>query len=117
MSTSVIDHASSRSGRWLQQRRFRISLWIAVAEGIVVAIFHDVSRYTVIGVAAVALAAYFLGGRNVRSSAVRQVSWIFAFSQALAVVASILAIFVFWLALVVAAIFAVVALLVLFTDR
>ncbi|MGZ4354229.1 MAG: hypothetical protein ACXVZ4_11835 [Gaiellaceae bacterium] len=117
MSSGVIEHGSSSSGRWLEQRRIRLSLWIAVVEGIVVAVFHDVSRYTVIGIAAVAIAAYFLAGRKSRSSLLHQASWIFAFSQALAVVASILAIFIFWMALVVAAIFAVVALLVLFTDK
>ena len=117
MSSGVIEHGSSSSGRWLEQRRIRISLWVAVVEGIIVAVFHDVSRFTVIAVAAVAVAAYFLAGRKTRSSTLHQVSWIFAFSQALAVVASILAIFFFWMALVVAAIFAVVALLVLFSEK
>ncbi|HEY6018167.1 MAG TPA: hypothetical protein VIU44_06835 [Gaiellaceae bacterium] len=117
MSSGVIEHGSSSGGRWLEQRRIRLSLWIAVVEGIVVAVFHDVSRYTVIAVAAVAIALYFAAGRKSGSSLLHQASWIFAFSQALAVVASILAIFIFWMALVVAAIFAVVALLVLFTDK
>ena len=117
MSTSVIDHDSSRSGRWLQERRIRISLWIAVLEVIVVALAADFSRWTVIGIAIVAIALYLLAGRSMRWDFGHQVLWIFAFSQALAVVGTILSFIVFWFALILAAMFAVIALVVLFTDR
>jgi hypothetical protein len=117
MSTGVIDHDSSRSGRWLQERRIRISLWIAVLEVIVVALAADVSRWTVIGIAILAIALYLLAGRSMRWDAGHQVLWIFAFSQSLAVVGTILSFIVFWFALILAAMFALVALVVLFTDR
>jgi hypothetical protein len=116
-TTSVVDHGSTRTGRWLQQRRFRIALWIAVVEAILVAVFHDISRWTVVGVAIVAVVAYLFKGREARSVTVRQVSWILAFSQALAVLAVILSVLFFWMALIAAVVFAAIALFVLFTDK
>ena len=46
-----IEHHTTRAGRWLRARRIRAALWIAVIEGIIVALLHDVSRWTVIAVA------------------------------------------------------------------
>jgi len=108
---------SSRPGRWLRERRNRIVLWIAAAEAIVVAVFHDVSRFTVIAIAAVAVVLYWYSGRKTRSETYHQVSWIFAVSQLLAVLAAILAFVVFWTAIVLVVIFALVALFFVFTDR
>ena len=116
-SSHAIEQGTSRSGRWLRTRRTRIALWIAAAEAIVVAVFHDVSRFTVIGVALVAVVVYWYAGRRTSSDTVHQVSWIFAVSQLLAVVAAILAFIVFWTAIVFVCIFALVALFYVFTDR
>jgi hypothetical protein len=116
-SSHAIEQGSSRPGRWLRARRTRISLWIAAAEAIVVAVFHDVSRITVIVLAAVAVALYWYGGRRTRSDTFHQTSWIFAVSQLLAVVAAILAFIVFWTAIVFVCIFALIALFFVFTDR
>jgi hypothetical protein len=113
----AIEHRSTRTGRWLRARRIRIALWIAVIEGIVVALAHDVSRWTVVAIAIPVLALYVVWGRNARSDTVRQVAWIGGASQALAVVVVIMAFILSWLALVLAAIFAAVALLFLFSDR
>jgi hypothetical protein len=112
-----IEHGSTRTGRWLRARRLKIALWTAVAEAILVALLHDVSRWTVIGVAVLAVAFYIFVGRDARSDTVRQVSWIAAASQTLAVLAVLFAFILFWGALVLAAIFAAVALFVLFSDR
>ena len=113
----TIDHDSSRSGRWLRQRRLKIALWIAVLEGIVVAVSSDLSRWTVIIVAVLAIALYAAAGRTTRWDTGRQVSWIHAASQALAVVVTILSFIVLWTALILVAIFAVIALVILFSDR
>jgi hypothetical protein len=107
----------SRTGRWLRERRTRIALWIAAIEAILVAIFHDVSRYTVFALAIAAVVTYFYAGRRSRSDTVHQSSWIFAISQLLAALAAIFAFIVFWSAIVLMAIFAVVALFYVFTDR
>jgi hypothetical protein len=117
MSNVLVDHGSSRPGRWLRARRVRIALWTAVVEAVIVAIFHGVSRWTVIGLAIVAVALYVAAGRNSRSDVVRQVTWIFAASQLLAVVAAILAFIFFWTAIIVAVVVAVIALFFLFTER
>ena len=113
---SVLEHDSSRSGGWLHERRWRVALWIAVVECIVVAVAHDVSRWTVLALAAIAFGLYYFVGR-MRSGAVHDVSWIFGASQALALFVAVVAFFVFWLAFIAAAIFAVVALAYFLLDR
>jgi cytochrome b561 len=114
---NVIDHGSSRTGRWLRARRVRFALWIAAVEAIIVAVAHDVSRWTVIALAIVAVALYVAAGRESRSDTFRQLSWIFAASQLLAVLAAILAFIVFWTAIIAVVVFAAVALFFVFTDR
>ena len=113
----VIDHESSGPGRWLQERRWRLALWIGVVECIVVAVAHDVSRWTVIAAAIVALVLYAYVGRRIHSSVGHQLLWIAGASQLLAVIGVIVAFFLFWLAFIVAAIFAVVALAYFLFDR
>ncbi|HYX89044.1 MAG TPA: hypothetical protein VE753_06720 [Gaiellaceae bacterium] len=113
----VIEHRTSRAGRWLRARRTRIALWIAVIEGVIVAFTHDVSRYTVIIIAVPLLALYVVWGRNARSDTLRQLAWIAGASQAMAVVVTVLSFIIAWLALVIAGIFAAIALVFLLVDR
>jgi hypothetical protein len=113
----IIEHQSSRTGRWLRARRVRISLWIAVIEGLIVAFEKDFSRWTVIVLAVPLLALYLVWGRTVSSDTARQITWIGAASQALAVVVVVLSFIIAWLALVIAGIFAAIALLFLLVDR
>jgi hypothetical protein len=113
----VIEHQSSRTGRWLRPRRVRISLWIAVLEGLIVAFGQDFSRWTVIVIAVPVLALYVIWGRDASSDTLRQITWIAAASQALAVVVVVLSFIIAWLALVIAGIFAAIALLFLLVDR
>jgi hypothetical protein len=116
-SPQLIEHRTSRIGSWLRARRNRLALSIALVEAIVVVIFHDISRFTVIAVSVVAFALYWFAGRTSRSDAFRQISWIFAASQLLAVIAAVLAFIVFWAAILAAVIFAVIALFFVVTDR
>jgi len=113
---SVVEHGSSPPSRWLHERRWRVSLWIAVVEAVIVAVAHDVSRWTVLALAAIAFAFYYYLGRK-RSGVVHEVSFIFGASQALALSAAVLALFLSFLAFIVAAIFAVVALAYFLLDR
>ena len=115
--SGTIEHRSTRAGRWLRARRIRIALWVAVFEGIIVALAHDVSRWTVVAIAIPLLALYVVWGRQARSDTVRQIAWIGGASQALAVVVVILAFILSWLALVLAGVFAAIALLFLLSDR
>jgi thiol:disulfide interchange protein len=116
-SSHALPHGTSKTGRWLRSRRNRFAFWIAAAEAIIVAVFHGTSSYTVMAVALVAVAIYWFLGRNARSDTTRQVTWIFAASQLLAFAAAILAIMIGTLVLILAGIFAAVALFILFTDR
>lgn len=114
---NAIEHGTTRAGRWLRERRLRIALWIAVLEGIVVAVSRDVSRWTVIIVAVLAIALYAAAGRTTKWDTGRQLSWILAASQAFAVVVTILSFVLLWAALLAVVVFAGIALLILFTDR
>jgi hypothetical protein len=113
----VVEHGTTRAGRWLRARRARIALWIAVIEGIIVAFAHDVSRWTVIAIAIPLLALYVVWGRNAQSDTFRQLTWIGGASQSLAVVVVVFSFFIPWLALIIAGIFAGIALLFLLADR
>ena len=103
-------------GGWLRARRTRLALWIAAAEGIIVAISHDVTKWFVIALAALAVFA-FSYGRNNSSTIVRQVLWIFAASQLLALLLVLFAVVVKWLVIVGLIAFAVIGLGILFLDR
>lgn len=114
------DHAvdgQSRAGRWLEQRRLQIALWIAVIEGILVLVTHDWSKYTVIIIAIPIILFYIFAGRTLESDAGRQLSWIAGASQALAVIGVILVLVLKWLLLVAVIAIAVLALVFLFADR
>jgi hypothetical protein len=104
-------------GSWLWTNRVKIALGIAIFEGLLVAFEKDFSRITVIVIAVPIILFYLLAGRSVESQLGREVSWVLAASQALAVVAVILAFIIGWLALLLAGVFAVVALYLLFQDR
>ena len=115
-SHSAIEGGSSRAGRWLRERRLKLALWIAVIEGIIVAVRGDISRYTVVILAALVLVIYMLVRDNIRWDAARQLVWVVAASQVLALLVVILAFIVGAVALVLVALFAIVALAYLFSD-
>jgi hypothetical protein len=113
----TIEHGTTRWGRWLRARRIRITLWIAVLEGIIVAVSPSFTKWTVIAIAIPVLALYVIWGRSAKSDTAFQIAWIAGASQALAVVVVILGVLLSWLPLVLAAIFAGIALLFLFHER
>jgi hypothetical protein len=113
----AVEHGSGRTARWLRAHRLRIALWIAVIEALLAAFTHDVSRWTIVALAAIFVPIYVLWARDRHSDTVRQVSWIAAASQSLAVVAVVLAFVVGLFVLVLAGVFAVVALVLIFSDR
>ena len=112
----AIDHDSSRWGRWLRRRRLRTALWIAVIEAILAAFTHSISQLTIIALAAIVVPIYLIWGKNQRDT-IRQVSWIAAASQSFAVLAVLFAHFLGFFVLVLAGIFAAVALFLIFSDR
>ena len=112
----MIEHGSTRTGRWLRERRLRIALGIAVVVGLLV-VLHAVPRWPSIFVAAIVVVVYLAWGRHARSDTFRHTSWILAASQALVALVPIIFIVVGTVALIVVAILAVLALVVLFTER
>ncbi len=108
--------ALERIGLWLQQRRIQIALWIAVIEGLLVAV-HVINRWVAIAVAIAAITVYFFAGRESKSLTVRQVSWVAATSQAAVVLIPFLLLVVGTFALVAVGMLAIVALVALFSDR
>jgi len=112
----VIEHGAGGAGLWLQKRRIQVALWIAVIEGLLVAI-HVINRWVVIAIAIAAVTVYFFAGRESKSLTIRQVSWVAATSQAVVLLVPLLLIVVGTFALVAVGILAIVALVALFSDR
>ena len=117
MLTETPPHPIERGpGVWLKARRIRISLWIAAAEGLIVAISHDLTKWAVLGLAVVAGLAWTFG-RHSKSNGIRQVLWIFAASQLLALALVLFAVLFKWLVILGLIVFAVLGLAFLFFDR
>ena len=117
MSTgTVIEHESSQSGRWLREHRVRTALWIAVLEVVLAALTASISKYTIIALGLITIPVFLIWGKDQRGT-IRQISWIAAASQALAIVAVLLSHFIGLFVLVLAGIFAAVALFLIFADR
>jgi hypothetical protein len=102
---------------WLRENRLKVALGIALAECIFVALEEDFSRVTVIVIAIPIILFWLLAGRTLDSEVGREISWILAMSQALAVVAAIVAILIPAVALVLAGVFGAVAAYLLYHDR
>jgi hypothetical protein len=115
--TETSPHPVERGpGAWLKARRHRLAIWIAAAEGIVVAISHDLTKWTVVALAAISAVTWMLG-RNTRSNGLRQGLWIFVVSQLIAVVLVLFAVFFKWLLVLGLVACAVVGLAFLWFDR
>ena len=176
----VLEHGSTRSGRWLRRQRTTIAIAIAVVEAILfvfgaisrplatvvavgvivlylwlgrrlrppladvawiaavsqalvalvpvlffflatvtivaIGVLATVSKVLIIVLGLIAIPVYLIWGREQRGT-IRHVSWIAAASQALAIVAVLLSHFIGLLVLVLAGVFAAVALFLIFADR
>jgi hypothetical protein len=115
-SQPMIEAGTTRTGRWLRERRIRLTLWVAVIEGVLVGLTADLTKWTVLVIAAILLAFYIVAGRNLRWDVGRQLSWIAAASQALAILVVVLAFVLGFVAIVAVVIFAIIALVYLFSD-
>ena len=113
----MIEAGSTRVGRWLRERRVKIALWVAVVEGLIAAFSHDLGRWTILIMAVVVLAFYVVAGRQMRWDVARQLSWIAAASQVLAILVIIFAFILKLIAIVAIVAFALIALFYLFTDH
>jgi hypothetical protein len=112
----VLDHGTSRTGRWLRENRIRLALAIAISEGVLVA-FEVINGWAALIVALLLLFFYFTYGRRLRWDWAHEASWIAATSQAFVALVPVLVIIIGTLALIGVAIIAAVALVLLFSDR
>jgi hypothetical protein len=103
-------------GSFLQERRFRISLGIAVVEGILV-VLGWIPYWAVFIVAVAGGAYWYTAGRHSTSPMVRQASWILAASQIFLVLVPVFFKLFKPFAYALVAILAIVALIFLFTER
>jgi hypothetical protein len=112
----VLEHGTSRSGRWLRDNRVRLALAIAVVEGVLVA-FDVIDWLPALLVAGLLVLFYFAYGRKLRWDWAREATWVAATSQVFVALVPVLVIVVGTLALIGVAVIAVVALVLLFADR
>lgn len=103
--------------RYLRDHRLRLSLFIALAEGFLVLV-GLIPKLALYALAAVALTFWFGVARRYESPTARQAAWVFAASQAIAVLVPIVwGITKLLVAIVVVAGIAVAALYFLFAER
>jgi hypothetical protein len=112
----AIEHGSSRSSRWLRERRVRVALTIAAVEGLLYLV-GALSWWLVVLLAAVGILLWAYAGRTSRSDALRQVTWIFAVSQVLVILVPPVFQLVKWAAITMVVLLAVGALVVLLRKR
>ena len=114
--SAVIEHGTSRTGRWLRERRVRVAIWVAVIEGLLIVV-HAISWPIALIVAIAVVVLYFSLRDRLRSNVFGDIAWIAAVSQALVALVPVFVFVVGTLALIVVALFAVAALVLLFSDR
>jgi hypothetical protein len=112
-----VSRSAAERRSWLAEQRLKIALGIAVLEGILVAIEKDFTRWTLIIISAPIIAFYIFAGRTLDSETGRQLSWIAAAAQAFAVILTVVALVIGAFVLIVAGVFAAVALVLLLGER
>jgi uncharacterized membrane protein YphA (DoxX/SURF4 family) len=112
----VVEHGTSRGGRWLRRYRTRTALWIAVVEAALI-LFGVIPKWPAFFLAAALIVFWAIVGRNVRSDTLRQATWIGAASQLMIAALPFLIAVLTFAAFVALAILAIVALAFLFLDR
>ena len=100
----------------MRARRVRLAIWVAVAEGLIVALENDISKWTVMILAIAVLALYFVVGRDLKWDVGRQLAWIAAASQVLALLVALFAFIVWGIALGAVVVLAILALVYLYSD-
>ncbi len=111
-----IEHRQGRLGTLLRERRWQLVLGIVLAEGLLV-LFDAIPWWSVLVLAALAVALYVALGRGHRNVAVREGTWIAAVSQIVVVLVPVLALVLTALAIVALVLVAVGVLALLLLDR
>ncbi|HYY77460.1 MAG TPA: hypothetical protein VE644_14200 [Gaiellaceae bacterium] len=112
----VVEHRESRMGRWVRPRRLRIALFVGLVETLLV-LLNGLGWFWVLGAAVLGVGFHFFVGRRAQFHSVREISWIVAVSQLIAVVVPLLWELVKFLAITVLVVLALVLLVMLLVDR
>jgi hypothetical protein len=91
-SAHVIDHGTTRSGRWLRERRLRFTLWIAAFEGLLY-LFHALHWWAAVALAVIAVGSWWYVGRSSRSDRILTLALVKAVAIAVIAVLAIVALF------------------------
>jgi hypothetical protein len=114
----VVEHRSTRAGRWLRARRLRIAFLIAVVETLLILPPIDaLGWFPVVAIAAVVFAFYFFVGRKSRFDTVRELSWTAAVSQLLPVFVPVNVVIVGTLVIIALVAVLIIIGVLLFLDR
>jgi hypothetical protein len=113
---TAIEHRSTGPGRWLRERRMRLTLWITLVEGLLYLV-HVLHWWEAVVLAAIGVGFWWYAGRSSRSDLIRQGSWIFAASQLLVICVPIGLAILKAIAIGVIAVLAIIALFFLFRER
>jgi len=106
----------SSPGTSLRRNRIKIALWIAAIEGLLTLV-GVIPHLAVYVFAAIAVGFWAFAGRNYRNNTGRQLSWIFATSQAAAALVPAVWHLAKWVAILAIVGIAVGALIFLFMER
>ena len=112
----AIEHGSSRSSRWLRERRLRITLWIAAVEGLLYLV-HVLHWWEAVVLAVLAVGFWWTAGRSSRSYLLQQITWILAASQLLVLCVPIALSILKAFAIGIIAVLAIVGLVLVFTRK
>jgi hypothetical protein len=115
-TTPAIEPGDSGRGLWIQERRLRLALLIGLIESILV-VAGGLRWFWVLALAAVAVALYIFVARGARFHTLREVAWILAASQLIAVIVPVLWEVAKFFALVLLVLMAVLLLVMLLMDR
>jgi hypothetical protein len=115
-AAGVLEKPESRPGRYLREHKMRLVLWIGAIEG-TLAILGAFDKWVLYVLAIASIAWYVAMGRKYTSPTARHISWIFAASQAIAVVIQALYQTFKWLAFGAVVVAVIAGLVLLFAER
>lgn len=115
-TTPAIEPGDSGRGLWIQERRIRVALLIGLVESVLV-VAGGLRWFWVLALAALAVALYVFAARGVRYHTLRELAWILAASQLIAVIVPVLWEVAKFFALVILVLMAVALLIMLLMDR
>jgi hypothetical protein len=115
-TSPVIEAGESGRGNWLRERRLRLALLIGLVETVFV-LWGGLGWFWVLALAAAAIALYAFAARGARFHTLREIAWIFAASQLIAVIVPVLWEVAKFFALVILVLMAALLLVMLLMDR